>query len=62
MRIKQFVQSLASDAFTFEDVQRALPDVSADHIRTELRKLRDTGIVESPGRGRKQWRRLRGEP
>jgi len=62
MRIKQFVQSRASDAFTFDDVQRALPDVSADHIRTELRKLRDTGIVESPGRGRKQWRRLRAEP
>ena len=58
MRIKQFVQSRAADAFTFDDVQRALPDVSADHIRTELRKLRDAGIVESPGRGRKQWRRL----
>lgn len=59
MRIKQFVQSRAADAFTLDDVQRALPDVSADHIRTELRKLRDAGIVESPGRGRKQWRRLR---
>jgi Fic family protein len=58
MRIKQFVQSRTSAAFTFDDVQRALPDVSADHIRTELRKLRDAGIVESPGRGRKEWRRL----
>lgn len=61
MRIRQFVQSRASDAFTFDEAQRALPDVSADHIRTELRKLRDAGIVESPGRGRKEWRRLRGE-
>lgn len=59
MRIKQFVRSLAADSFTFEDVQRALPDISADHIRAELRKLRDAGSVESPGRGRKQWRRLR---
>jgi len=25
----------------------------------ELRRLRDAGAVESPGRGRKQWRRLR---
>ena len=58
MRIKQFVQARASAAFTFDDIQRALPDVSADHIRTELRKLRDGGIVESPGRGRREWRRL----
>lgn len=58
MRIRRFVQSRAPDVFTFEDVQRALPDVSADHIRTELRKLRDAGTVESPGRGRKKWRRL----
>jgi len=58
MRIKQFVQSRASDIFTFDEIHRALPDISADHIRTELRKLRDTGIVESPGRGRKEWRRL----
>lgn len=58
MRIKQFVQARASAVFTFDDVQRALPDISADHIRTELRKLRDAGLVESPGRGRKEWRRL----
>jgi Fic family protein len=62
MRIKQFVVSRASDAFTFDDAQRALPDISADHIRAELRKLRDAEIVESPGRGRKQWRRLDREP
>ncbi len=60
MRIRQFVESRASSAFTFDDVQRALPDVSSDHIRTELRKLRDAGVVESPGRGRKEWRRLVG--
>jgi Fic family protein len=58
MRIKLYVRSSASDVFTFDEVQQALPDVSADHIRSELRKLRDAGIVESPGRGRKQWRRL----
>jgi Fic family protein len=60
MRIRRFVEARASSAFTFDDVQRALPDVSADHIRTELRKLRDKGVVESPGRGRKEWRRLGG--
>jgi len=58
MRIKQHVRSKASDVFTFDEVQQALPDISADHIRSELRKLRDAGVVESPGRGRKQWRRL----
>jgi Fic family protein len=58
MRIKQYVRSGASDVFTFEEAQQALPDISADHIRSELRKLRDAGIVESPGQGRKQWRRL----
>lgn len=58
MRIKLYVRSLASDVFTFEEVQKALPDISADHIRAELRKLRDAGHVESPGRGRKAWRRL----
>jgi DNA-binding transcriptional ArsR family regulator len=58
MRIKQFVRSRASDIFTFDEIQRALPDVSPDHIRTQLRKLRDAGVIESPGRGRKEWRRL----
>jgi Fic family protein len=58
LRIKQYVRSSASDVFTFEEVQQALPDISADHIRSELRKLRDVGVVESPGRGRKEWRRL----
>jgi Fic family protein len=58
MRIKLYVRSNASDVFTFDELQRALPDISADHIRSELRKLRDAGAVESPGRGRKQWRRL----
>lgn len=58
MRIKLYVRSKASDVFTFDEVQQALPDISADHIRSELRKLRDAGAVESPGRGRKQWRRL----
>jgi DNA-binding transcriptional ArsR family regulator len=53
------VRSNISTAFTFADLQRALPDVSPDHIRGELRKLRDTGAVESPGPGRKVWRRLR---
>ena len=56
------MQSRASDVFTFDEIQRALPDISADHIRAELRKLRDAGAVESPGRGRKQWRRLGNEP
>lgn len=58
MRIKLYVRSNASDVFTFEEVQQALPDISADHIRSELRKLRDAGVVESPGRGRRKWRRL----
>ena len=57
-RIKQFVRSRVSDVFTFDDIQRALPDVSADHIRAELRKLRDADMVESPGPGRREWRRL----
>jgi Fic family protein len=58
MRIKLYVRSKSSDVFTFDEVQQALPDISADHIRSELRKLRDAGFVESPGRGRKEWRRL----
>ncbi len=58
MRIKLFVRSRASDVFTFDDVHQALPDISSEHIRSELRKLRDAGVVESPGRGRKEWRRL----
>lgn len=58
MRIKLYVRSKSSDVFTFDEVQQALPDISADHIRSELRKLRDAGVVESPGRGRKEWRRL----
>ncbi len=58
MRIKLFVRSRASDVFTFDEIHQALPDISSDHIRAELRKLRDAGMVESPGRGRKEWRRL----
>lgn len=58
LRIHQFVRSSASDVFTLDDVQRALPDVSTDHIRGELRKLRDAGVVRSPGPGAKNWTRL----
>jgi Fic family protein len=58
LRIKQYVRSNVADVFTFDEVQQALPDISADHIRSELRKLRDAGVVESPGRGRREWRRL----
>jgi Fic family protein len=58
MRIKLFVRSRTSDVFTFDEVHQALPDISSDHIRSELRKLRDARLVESPGRGRKEWRRL----
>jgi Fic family protein len=60
MRIKLFVRSHTSDVFTFDEVHQALPDISSDHIRSELRKLRDAGFIESPGRGRKEWRRLTG--
>ena len=60
-RIKQFVRSRSSDVFTFSDLERALPDVSAGHIRGELRKLRDAEIVQSPGPGRRDWRRLRSD-
>lgn len=58
LRIKQYVRSSTSEIFTFDEVQKALPDISADHIRSVLRKLRDEGWVASPGRGRKEWRRL----
>jgi Fic family protein len=58
LRIKQYIRASTSEVFTFEEVQQALPDVSSDHIRSVLRKLRDEGVVESPGRGRKEWRRL----
>jgi Fic family protein len=58
-RVRQFVRSNISTAFTFADLQRALPDISPDHIRGELRRLRDAGAVESPGPGRKVWKRLR---
>jgi Fic family protein len=58
LRIKQYVRSSITDVFTFDDVQQALPDISSDHIRAVLRKLRDEEVVESPGRGRKEWRRL----
>ena len=51
LRIKQFVRASVSDVFTFDEVQQALPDISSDHVRAVLRKLRDEGIVESPGRG-----------
>ncbi len=57
MRIRQFVEAHASDVFTLDELRRALPDVSADHIRAELRRMRDAGEVQSPGRGRRDWRR-----
>ncbi|HEX6601913.1 MAG TPA: Fic family protein [Solirubrobacterales bacterium] len=58
LRIKRYIRSSTAEVFTFDEVQQALPDISSDHIRAVLRKLRDEGVVESPGRGRKQWRRL----
>jgi Fic family protein len=57
-RIKQFVKSRTSSAFTAEDLIRAMPDISTDHIRAELRKLAKAGVLQSPGPGRKQWKRL----
>jgi Fic family protein len=60
-RIKDFVRSRTSDVFTLDDIVRANPDISPDHIRKELRKLRETQVVESPGRGRKEWKRLRSD-
>jgi Fic family protein len=57
-RIKLYVRSSTTDVFTFDEIHQALPDISSDHIRAELRKLRDAGVVQSPGRGRKRWRRL----
>ncbi|HET7120672.1 MAG TPA: Fic family protein [Solirubrobacterales bacterium] len=60
-RIRSFVRLHIADTFTSAEVRDALPDVGVDHIRAELRKLRDAGVVESPGRGRKHWRRLRSD-
>ncbi len=57
-RIRQFIRSRMSDTFTAEDLVRALPDVSKDHIRAELRKLAKAEVLQSPGPGRKQWKRL----
>lgn len=58
-RIKDFIRSRSSNSFTFDDVQRANPDISYAHIRAELTKLRDAGAIKSPGPGRKHWERLR---
>lgn len=58
-RIHQLIRSRVSDVFTFEDLERALPDVSSVHIRKELRKLRDDDVVRSPGPGAKNWTRLK---
>ncbi len=60
-RIKQFVRSRTSEAFTFDDLQRALPDVSSGYIHRHLRILRDADIVKSPGPGRKEWKRLKSD-
>lgn len=57
-RIHQFIRSRVSDEFTFEDLSHALPDISAVHIRQEMRKLHKAGVVESPGRGGRTWKRL----
>lgn len=58
-RIREFVRQHVTVTFTLAEIHEALPDIGVDHIRGELRRLRDMGAVESPGRGRKQWRRLR---
>jgi Fic family protein len=60
-RIRNFIRLHIADTFTLAEIQEALPDIGVDHIRAELRKLRDVGAVESPGRGRKHWRRLRSD-
>lgn len=60
-RIHQFIRSRVSDEFTFEELSRALPDISAVYIRKEVRKLRDEGVVESPGYSGKKWRRLQAD-
>jgi len=58
-RVREFVRQHVTVTFTLAEIHEALPDIGVDHIRGELRRLRDAGAVESPGRGRKQWRRLR---
>lgn len=57
-RIKQAVRSRVSDNFTFDELQRALPDISTGYIHSQLARLRDAGFVRSPGPGRKEWKRL----
>lgn len=60
-RIHQFIRSRVSDSFTFDDLERALPDISSVYIRKELRKLRDAEVVNSPGPGAKDWTRVRSD-
>lgn len=58
-RIRQLIRSRISDQFTFQDLAHGLPDVSSVYIRKELRKLREAGVVQSPGPGAKNWARLK---
>lgn len=58
-RIKQFVRSRTSNTFTVDDLVQAMPDISKDHIRAQLRALAKAGVLKSPGPGRNQWKRLR---
>ncbi len=50
---KAFVGSSISERFAFADVKRAAPGVSDEYIRQVLRQLRDAGVVEVIGAGKR---------
>lgn len=57
--ITSFIHARAVPVFTLADIRLAVPTASDAHIRKVLHSLRDSGVIESTGRGRAAaWRRL----
>lgn len=50
-RVREHVLSAGPSRFTFRELTRALPDVSAPTIRIVLNQLRDEGRVRTEGKG-----------
>jgi Fic family protein len=60
--VKQFIRSSVSEEFTVAEIRQFAAGVSQSHMSKTLARLRDEGIIEPVGTGRKaRWRRVRSD-
>jgi hypothetical protein len=57
-RVEDVIRGLPGDAFTVDDLDRAIPDLFAPNIETILERFEKRGSVARPAPGGRTWLRL----